>query len=206
MGRIASACLHVVRTLAVFKEPQLGMCMELLEGATAASGPPSFDTVTRDALDLASKALSPNAALTVALTVARACAWLHSMGIIHGDVYLHNTLYTRSGSHESVDNVRLSDLGAAGAYDMQADGAALQKVELRSFSFLVEDLIYLASNGHTRAPGEVLSALQQVAARCKNPAASGAGEALSFAEIVAELEEFHNSVGACAASHKRQKS
>ena len=40
---------------------------------------------------------TPRQALHVALTVARAGAWLHERGLMHGDVYLHNTLRAQLG-------------------------------------------------------------------------------------------------------------
>ncbi|KAG8469085.1 hypothetical protein KFE25_007603 [Diacronema lutheri] len=153
IGRLTSACPDVVRTLAVFQQPQLGMVLELLHGASAASGPPTFASVTRDALDVAKDRLTPAEALRVAVAVGSACAWCHARGILHGDVYLHNTLIARADGADGADGgtpgaisaVRLSDFGASTAYDRAADGEVLERIEARAFGILLADLVALCA-------------------------------------------------------------
>merc|ERR1719150_2105087 len=125
------------------------MILELLEGAVAAASPPSFATVTRDALRKdggKGPSLSVASALDVARAVAQAIAYLHGKGLVHGDVYLHNTLVVLdegsskgAGASPAVCDVRLSDFGAAAAVDGE-DFEALRRLEARSFGWLLQDL------------------------------------------------------------------
>ncbi|MGB3202360.1 MAG: leucine-rich repeat-containing protein kinase family protein, partial [Nodosilinea sp.] len=98
-------------------------------------GPPSLDSCTRDTYPDGVE-FSLAATLAIAQGVAAAAAHLHSRGILHGDLYPHNTLVNPAG------DIRLSDFGAASFYD-PADGAvapALERMEVRAFGCLLEDL------------------------------------------------------------------
>ena len=53
--------------------------------------PPSFDTCTRDVF-LPGTAFSIRQVVAIALAIASAAAHLHKRGIMHGDLYAHNTL------------------------------------------------------------------------------------------------------------------
>jgi hypothetical protein len=85
--------------------------------------------------------------------------WLHSRGLMHGDIYLHNTLRVPAPSTASAtsasgkrtrdaaaaasddgDVVRLSDLGAASAYDRAAH-PGVEQLEVRAYGYLVADLL-----------------------------------------------------------------
>ena len=150
MGRLTGGCEWIVRSLAAWNRPTLGMCVELLEDASAVAGPPSFESVTRDAfIEGKHPKLSAAEAIYVAIRVALACNWLHRHGIYHGDVYLHNTLRSTLNCEDSEvsysellnrDDVRLSDLGAATVYDVRLH-YWLQKIEVRSFGYLLLDLL-----------------------------------------------------------------
>lgn len=169
MGRLTGGCPTIVATLAAWDQPSLGMCSQLLEGASAVGGPPNFDSVTRDTFSAGKHArLAPLRAAHVARTVAQACAWLHQRGLMHGDVYLHNTLRIPSPSTVAADIVHLSDLGAASAYDRSAHGM-LEKLEVRSFGYLVLDLLHnLAPDDDGGSPdgGTVVQGLAKLAERC----------------------------------------
>jgi len=191
MGRLTGACTHVVRTLAVFQAPQLGMVLELLDGASAAGGPPSFDSVTRDALDTTAQALALADALRVAREVGSALAWLHSRGLMHGDIYLHNTLlcfeHPPPAGERRVSAVRLSDFGAAACYSKTDDGHALERVEVRSFGYLLDDLAILCRSTESASAPDVhiRNALAALAERC---CTAESEQAPGFAQIVDELE------------------
>lgn len=194
IGRLVGSCPHVVRTLAVFERPQLGMVLELLEGARAAARPPSFASVTRDVLDPDQPALLPAEALHVATEVGRACAWLHGRGLMHGDVYLHNTLLVRegAGAAERAEGarglfaVRLSDFGASTAYDRAADGHMLERLEVRAYGALLEDLVASARSAPARmdaAADSTLAGLERLASSCRGSAPQ------TFESIVTEIVE-----------------
>jgi serine/threonine protein kinase len=164
MGRLTGGCAELVRTLAAWEAPSLGMAVELLDGASAVGGPPSMSSVTRDAFDEGKHAkLSARQAVEVARTVARAAAWMHARGLMHGDLYLHNTLRAPRDEGEA-DIVRLSDLGAACAYDRHAH-AGLERLEVRSYGWLVEDLLSWRKPT-TDADADLDAALRRVAAMC----------------------------------------
>ena len=51
MGQLTGGCPDLVRTLAAWEQPALGMAVELLRGASAVGGPPNFDTCSREAFE-----------------------------------------------------------------------------------------------------------------------------------------------------------
>jgi serine/threonine protein kinase len=71
----------------------------------------------------------------IALGIASAAQHLHAHGIMHGDLYAHNTL---------VDGTQalFGDFGAATTYGLKNEFAqALQKIEVRAWGCLLEDLM-----------------------------------------------------------------
>lgn len=190
-NRVAGSPGHpsLVAVRGTFKEPRPGILLELLEGATAAASPPNFSTVTRDALP-GQGGKGPQytvaGALAVARSVARACEYLHSIGLMHGDVYLHNTLVVLDGS--KVVDTRLSDFGAAAA----VDDKRFEKVEVRSFGWLLQDLLdsllpqelAAAENGQAAETSGALDRLRRVRSCC---ACETTAEVPTFTEVVAAL-------------------
>ena len=99
------------------------------------SGPPSLDSCTRDIYD-PGFALSLPAMLGIAEQVASVAAHLHSRGILHGDLYGHNIL------HDGRGGALLGDFGAASFYVAgRSSGAALERLEVRAFGCLLEELM-----------------------------------------------------------------
>jgi len=125
------------------------------------AGPPSLDSCTRDVygpdtrFELAS-------ALRIARGIASAASHLHQQGIMHGDLYAHNIL------HGSAGRALLGDFGAASFYapaDRQlAD--LLERVEVRAFGCLVEELI---ERTDPQTPGsDAMAALVNLKRACLN--------------------------------------
>ena len=100
------------------------------------AAPPSLDSCTRDVYDAATR-FTPGAALRLALVVASAVAQLHARGILHGDLYAHNILCAGDGQ------ALLGDFGAASFFPPNdaALAQALQRIEARAFSCLLEELL-----------------------------------------------------------------
>jgi hypothetical protein len=99
------------------------------------AGPPSLASCTRDVYD-DNKRFDAATALRIAYGVASAAAHLHARGILHGDLYGHNTLHCRRG------RTLLGDFGAASLFDPGSPHAAgLQRVETRAFGCLLEELL-----------------------------------------------------------------
>ena len=113
-----------------------GLVLRLIDPAFRnLAGPPSLASCTRDVY-AADTAFDLAAALRIAHGIAAATAHLHAHGILHGDLYAHNILTTPDG------DCLLGDFGAACFFDSAAPQAlALQQLEARAFSYLLEELL-----------------------------------------------------------------
>ena len=120
-----------------------GMVMELISDTHPLGLVPDFDTVARDAGPAPrAERLTPEQVRGVVWNVASVLDYVHSsLGLSHGDVYLHNTL-------SSKDVVaRLSDWGASFVYardDKDGEGtaaSAYERLEVLAFGRLVQDLL-----------------------------------------------------------------
>ena len=71
--------------------------------------------------------------------VASAVAHLHARGVVHGDLYAHNTMVDGQG------DALLGDFGAAAVYDPARSplAARLQRLEVRALGLLVQELVHL---------------------------------------------------------------
>jgi len=105
--------------------------------------------------------------------------------VLHGDVYLHNTLRVDGGSEDGThDDVRLSDLGAAAAYDRLAH-PQLERIEVRSYGKLVEDLLSWCEVAEGAVKGIAdggVAAMEAVVARCTREELA---EVPTFEEVLA---------------------
>lgn len=121
-------------------EGKNGLIMELIPSEYSNLGsPPSLDTCTRDVFDQKS-VFSEKKLLKIAKSIASVCTQLHSNGISHGDLYAHNILINDSA------NTLLGDFGAASYYDVNSVLArGIERVEVRAFSCLLEDMLGLVS-------------------------------------------------------------
>lgn len=137
---------------------QHGLVMELIDPEFAnLAAPPSLESCTRDLyapnvrFDLAD-------ALGIAYGIASAACHLHERGIMHGDLYAHNIL------HRGTERALLGDFGAASFYDVgdRELGSALQRLEVRAFGYLLEELIERCEVG---TAGD-LDQLEALAAAC----------------------------------------
>lgn len=155
-----------------------GLVMDLMDGAfTNLAGPPSLDSCTRD-IYAPERRFDLATALRIAAGMASAARHLHRQGVMHGDLYAHNTLTTTRGQ------ATLGDFGAASLYAApdSALGEKLQRLEARAFGCLLEELLERADAPAVLHP--VLLDLKTLQARCLGdlPAARPL-----FAEIEAAL-------------------
>lgn len=98
------------------------------------AGPPSLDSCTRDIY--AEGAHWPlRDALAMATRIASAAAQLHARGLMHGDLYAHNIL------HDGAGQALLGDFGAASFVGTGANAPALERIEVRAFGYLLEELL-----------------------------------------------------------------
>lgn len=165
--REMAACIHAGRhphlipVLGKVKDHPLdqhGLVMELIDPEFAnLAAPPSLESCTRD-LYAANVRFDPAAALGIAYGIASAACHLHERGIMHGDLYAHNIL------HRGTERALLGDFGAASFYDIgdRELGSALQRLEVRAFGYLLEELIVRCEAG----PAPDMSELEALAAAC----------------------------------------
>ncbi|RKR36928.1 leucine-rich repeat-containing protein kinase family protein [Paraburkholderia sp. BL17N1] len=114
-----------------------GLVMELIDPRfTNLAGPPSLESCTRDIYG-ADTRFDMASALGIAYGIASAARHLHEQGIMHGDLYAHNILYGGQG------RALLGDFGAASFYALgdRSIGLALQRLEVRAYGCLLEELL-----------------------------------------------------------------
>lgn len=115
----------------------LGLVLQLIsEDFKNLAGPPSLESCTRDIYP-SSASFDMTTVLLIARAIASAAQHLHARGIMHGDLYAHNILFSRG------DRALIGDFGAASVYAVADRPVAigLQRLEVRAFGCLLEELI-----------------------------------------------------------------
>ena len=128
---------NLIRVLAKLQgDEPLGLLLELIPKDFMNLGnPPSFQTCTRDTFD-DEVSFSCESILRIAKQIASAARHLHSKNLMHGDLYAHNILINKT------DKTYLGDFGAASFYE--EDNALYEKIEVRAYGCLLDDLLNLA--------------------------------------------------------------
>jgi hypothetical protein len=157
-----------------------GLVMSLVDASYhSLAGPPSFASCTRDvyADDLR---LSLAEVLIIAAGIASVAEQLHAKGIMHGDLYAHNILLGQDG------HALLGDFGAACFKPADAaQSLALEKIEVRAFGYLLEELLERCeSEAKTSATFATLSHLRALRDACLH---TDAMLRPVFTEIVASI-------------------
>jgi len=152
--------IPVLGKLQAHPEKMHGLVLSLIDPAFRnLAGPPSFDSCTRDIYPPNSR-FAASAAIRIAHGIASATRQLHRQGIMHGDLYAHNILHCGQG------RALLGDFGAASMYAPDdanlADG--LQRIEIRAFGCLLEELI--THGDLTSLPERQLEALRTLKTAC----------------------------------------
>ena len=113
-----------------------GLVMPLLPAAwRPLANPPSLESCTRDVYDPDLR-FEPEAALRLAAGIARATAHLHAHGLLHGDLYAHNTIWDGT-----TGDAVLSDFGAAACLPGGEEGVGLQRIEVLAWAVLLSELM-----------------------------------------------------------------
>ncbi|MFM5015020.1 leucine-rich repeat-containing protein kinase family protein [Aeromonas veronii] len=137
------------------------LVMELIDPAFAnLAGPPSLDSCTRDVYPEGLHLSVPDA-LAMAHGIASVAGHLHRAGIMHGDLYGHNILFTRRS--DAPARALLGDFGAASLYDRcdRERAVGLERLEVRAFGCLLEELL-----AHCDTQDSPLDGLHQLKAAC----------------------------------------
>ena len=160
-----------------------GLVMSLIDPSFRnLAGPPSLESCTRDVYP-GEVVFSLEAALNIALGIAAVAEHLHAQGVMHGDLYAHNILWNERGE------CLLGDFGAA-SFIPQQDAclaANLQRIEVRAFACLLEELVERCSAPREAQP--IVDALRDLQRRCDQPEVSARP---LFAEIHRELATLQN--------------
>lgn len=130
------------------------------------AGPPSLDSCTRDRY-ADTFTLPLGNVRRLASGIASVCAHLHGRGLCHGDLYAHNILFDEDGQ------CLLGDFGAASFHPRSQ---ALERLEVRAFGILLEELL-----AHCPESDKMLHTL---ARRCQHP---DVAERPLFNEVVERL-------------------
>ncbi len=148
---------NLVNVLGRYHEPdKTGLVFSFIPSTYKNLGnPPSLETCTRDTYDV-EVSFSLSRLLKIIKGMASVVSHLHSRGIMHGDLYAHNILIDETG--HSI----LGDFGAASFCDVAAVGSALERLEVRAFGCLLEDLLLRCSAPQSK----ILNALAELQAAC----------------------------------------
>ncbi|WP_429078890.1 leucine-rich repeat-containing protein kinase family protein [Aeromonas veronii] len=137
------------------------LVMELIEPAFAnLAGPPSLDSCTRDVYPEGLHLSVPDA-LAMAHGIASVAGHLHRAGIMHGDLYGHNILFSRGS--DAPARALLGDFGAASLYERsnRERAVGLERLEVRAFGCLLEELL-----AHCDTQDSPLDGVHQLKAAC----------------------------------------
>lgn len=182
MNACISAGLHpnlirVEGRIVEHPQGQNGLVMQLIDPSYRnLAALPSLDSCSRD--------IYPDNAhyragviLRIARGIASVGAHLHAQGITHGDLYGHNTLWNEQG------DCLLGDFGAASfhAKDDTPESRALQRLEVRAFGVLLEELLERGDGSLSLEQRQKLAALVQ---RCCQPEVLARPD---FAQVCEEL-------------------
>ncbi len=143
----------------IYAHPQnaRGLVMRLIAPRfTTLARPPSLESCTRDVYN--GTRLDLKTTVNMATGIASACRHLHARGINHGDLYAHNILWEEDG------HSLLGDFGAAAFYPDEETGRVLERIEVRAFGILLQELL-ACCNASDSATAE----LNQLQARCVQP-------------------------------------
>jgi hypothetical protein len=161
---------HLTSTIAPFvehPEHRAGLVLELVPRTFVnLAAPPSFESCTRDVY-AESCVFTFSTALGYASYIACAAAHLHQCGIVHGDLYAHNTLVDGASA-------LLSDFGAA-CFSHSLDPlnrASLERIEVRAMGILVEELIARVSESDRTAHADRIARIENLVNCCLDSAVS----------------------------------
>jgi len=147
--------VNLIGQIAHHPDEKKGLVMDLIPHHFYNLGhPPSLASCTRDVFPPDRK-LSEKQITGIAKTIASLAAQLHEAGIMHGDLYAHNTLIDEDG------HTLFGDFGAASFYDKTAKtAAALERIEVSAYGYLLDDLLSLKDEAVSEGVYNMISKLK----------------------------------------------
>jgi hypothetical protein len=143
--------------------------------------PPSLDSCTRDTY-AAGTSFPVATILQIAIGISSAATHLQAQGIMHGDLYAHNILVNESG------HSLLGDFGAASSYDTNdPHGATLERLEVRAFGCLLEDLLDRCEVTTSEAEKLVINRLDRLRQDCLQPTLAARPSFVEIDRILARV-------------------
>ena len=123
--------------------------------------PPTLQTCSRDVYK-EGFSLTLQQAIKILQAMADAATHMHAHGIMHGDFYAHNIMI------DAKANSILGDFGGASYFEpnREEERNALERLEVRAFGCLMEEMLTLSSNDHTNIEQREL--LNTLKIRCLN--------------------------------------
>lgn len=169
---------NIVPLIGPFKnhpESKTGIVMDLIPNSYTTLGlPPNFETCTRDVFSRDLN-LSNHQIFEIAKSIASGAYHLHSKGVMHGDLYAHNTLYNIISGH-----AYLGDFGASTYYKSNSEFAPYyERIDVRAFGCLLDDLINISNEKTTE-----ISLLESIRDQCWDETILNRPD---FEEIIKEL-------------------
>ena len=160
-------------------EDKKGLLLSLIPPHyTILGNTPSFESCTRDVYHKETS-FSLTDMLTIAKGIASVAMQLHEKGIMHGDLYAHNTLICKDA------HPLFGDFGAASLYNIHdAKAPLLERIEVSAYGYLLEDLLNYTKEYVENK--DTLKALTQLKDDClqpevaKRPSFKGIFEILDF--------------------------
>jgi hypothetical protein len=170
--------INIMADLKEHPDQKEGLILELIGSDYKVLGnSPDFETCTRDTFT-SGKIYSYQTILSILKGLASVLAHLRERNILHGDLYTHNILVDPQG------HALLGDFGAAS--NMQGlDEDALEKIEVRSFGYIIDDLLkhLLIANEFALA-----TPLAELLDSCLDPEVSNRPNFSTISKILETLE------------------
>lgn len=177
-----SNTVSVIGEIADHPEKKQGLVLDLIPANFEnMSGPPSLESCTRDTY-VESRQFRLPELINIATGMARFALHCHKQGVLHGDLYPHNTLVDDEG------NCLVSDFGAATRFDSTDKTLAegLQSIEVRAWACALEDMLDRLHKQDLHDNNSVVTSLTALKQSCfaENPASRP-----DFYRIVTHLEQ-----------------
>jgi len=154
-----SGMVRLTGQIADHPDGKKGLVMDLIPERFYNLGqPPTFASCTRDVFKPGMQ-LSVAQVVKIAATIASVAHQLHTNGIMHGDLYAHNTLIDEEG------NTLFGDFGAASFYDRSATHAAflLERIEVSAFGYMLDDLLSVCSGATEKTTVSIIRSIRDAA-------------------------------------------